>query len=275
MPQNPLQQYFRQPKIFIKIPSMGVYNEAGSINGNPESLPVFGMTGMDEILMKTPDALFTGESTVRVVQSCCPSIVNAWLVTNLDIDTVLTAIRIASFGEHMTIKHVCKKCATDNEYDIDLTKFIEHFSTRTYDPKIVVKNLVIKIRPLNYKQMTEFNIANYGLQKRLYQLDTIENEDERQKALSEIYSELGTLQNAVLVEGIDQVEISDKIVTERAFIKEWIENCDRDMVEAIRKQIDQNNAEWRMPPNKVKCSNCEAEDEFTIDIDQASFFAVA
>jgi hypothetical protein len=53
MANNPLQQYFRQPKIFINLPSQGVYNKPGSIQGEVSNMPVFGMTGMDEILMKT------------------------------------------------------------------------------------------------------------------------------------------------------------------------------------------------------------------------------
>ena len=76
MSNNPLQQYFRQPKVFITLPSHGVYNKPGTITGSFENMPIFGMTGMDEILLKTPDALLTGESTVKVIQSCCPNIVD-------------------------------------------------------------------------------------------------------------------------------------------------------------------------------------------------------
>ena len=57
MAQNPLQQYFRQPKIFIGLPSKGIFNKVGSVQGDVTHMPVFGMTGMDEILLKTPDAL--------------------------------------------------------------------------------------------------------------------------------------------------------------------------------------------------------------------------
>ena len=66
MAQNPLQNYFRQPKVFLRLPSMGIYNKPEAIQGNVESIPVYGMTGMDEIILKTPDALISGESTVKV-----------------------------------------------------------------------------------------------------------------------------------------------------------------------------------------------------------------
>jgi len=59
MATNPLQQYFRQPKIYIKLPSGGVFNKLGSLQGDVTNMPVYGMTGMDEIIMKTPDALMS------------------------------------------------------------------------------------------------------------------------------------------------------------------------------------------------------------------------
>jgi len=70
MVQNPLQQYFRQPKIWVGLPSNGVYSESGTFDGDVSNMPIFGMTGMDEIILKTPDALITGESTIKIIQSC-------------------------------------------------------------------------------------------------------------------------------------------------------------------------------------------------------------
>ena len=110
MAQNPLQNYFRQPKVFLKLPSMGIYNKPEAIQGNVENIPVYGMTGMDEIILKTPDALISGESTVKVIQSCCPTIVDAWDVSNLDIDALLVAVRIATYGNTMNVSYTCKKC---------------------------------------------------------------------------------------------------------------------------------------------------------------------
>ena len=74
MAENPLKQYFRQPKIYITLPSKGVFYSPDDISGLFENIPIYGMTGMDEIILKTPDALMSGESTVKIVQSCCPTI---------------------------------------------------------------------------------------------------------------------------------------------------------------------------------------------------------
>ena len=106
MSGNPLQQYFRQPKIYIKLPTSGIYSPPGTVQGDINNLPVYGMSGMDEIIMKTPDALLTGESVVKIIQSCCPSITNAWALSSLDTEMILTAIRIATYGNKIGRAHV-------------------------------------------------------------------------------------------------------------------------------------------------------------------------
>jgi hypothetical protein len=275
MANNPLQQYFRQPKVFLSLPSNGIYNAEGAITGDPSNLPVFGMTGMDEILLKTPDALLTGESTVRVMQSCCPSITDAWNVSNLDVDALLVAIRIATYGNEMNITHICSSCTTDNTYDIDVSKFLDHFAQCKFDPTVVVNDLSIRIKPLNYKQVTEFNLENFTLQKRLFQISELPESDEKTKLLSELYNDLGILQNNVMLTGIEQVETPGGVVTEHAYIKEWIENSDKKIFDAVRKQVNINNEAWQLPDTVVKCEACGAENKITINLDQSSFFANA
>ena len=145
MAENPLKQFFRQPKVFVSLPSGGLFNKPGSLNGSPENIPVFGMTGMDEIIMKTPDALLSGESTVRVLQSCCPVIADGWDVSNLDIDALLVAIRIATYGNIMNVTHICPNCSADNNYEVDLSKYLEHFASCSFESEVITGNLTIRV----------------------------------------------------------------------------------------------------------------------------------
>lgn len=275
MANNPLQQYFRQPKVFITLPSHGVYNDPSDFNGSIENTPVFGMTSMDEILLKTPDALLTGESTVRVIQSCCPAVTDGWKVNNLDIDALLVAIRIATSGNTMTVTKKCPKCGTENEFDIGLNGFLDHFANCKFDNKVVVGDLTIKIRPLSYKKVTDFNLENFALQKKLYQAVSIENEEEKNLQLNEIYKEIGILQNKIYVATIEQVETPETVVTEREFIKEWVDNADKAVTTAIKQKVDENNEAWKLPDVPVKCDNCGADDALAISLDQSSFFGDA
>ena len=63
MSNNPLTQYFRQPAIYVKLPSNGQHYPEAALNmpANNE-LPVYPMTAIDEITYRTPDALFNGNA---------------------------------------------------------------------------------------------------------------------------------------------------------------------------------------------------------------------
>ena len=275
MAQNPLQQYFRQPKIFISLPSQGVYSKPGSIDGDVSNLPVYGMTGMDEIIIKTPDALLTGESTVKVIQSCCPSIKDPWGLSALDLDLVLSAIRIATYGKELGLSATCPACEEENDYDVDLTRMIDHFSKCKYDPRVVVGNLVITTQPLTYEQSTKFNVKNFELQQQIGQVDFIEDKEERQKKINELWTQLADVQRVIFAATIESVQTETDTVTERGFIDEWLLNCDKEVINTIRNHIDSNRQAWTMPKYKVSCMECKHEFDLAIDLDQASFFATA
>lgn len=272
MAQNPLQQYFRQPKIYISLPSHGAYNKPGSLDGDVNHMPVFGMTGMDEILMKTPDALLSGESITKIITSCCPGIKDANDVNNLDIELILTAIRIATYGNKLTVSQVCPKCSTENEYELDLNKLIDHYASCNYDNKVVLQDLIVMIRPLTYAQSTAFSLRNFQLQQKLKQVLELEENEERKSLLTDIFNDLAILQNDVFVAGIESVDTGNTVVTERSFITEWIENCDSKVIDDIKHQIQQNQSTWAAPAHAVICENCGEESAVTVDLDQASFF---
>ena len=83
---NPLQKYFRQPKIYLSLPSKGHWYPEGAIEMTENGeLPVYAMTAKDELAFKTPDALLNGQSVVDVVKSCVPTV----SYTHLTLPTIL------------------------------------------------------------------------------------------------------------------------------------------------------------------------------------------
>jgi hypothetical protein len=275
MSNNPLQKYFRQPKIFIQLPSMGVYYDHGMVDGDIQRIPVYGMTGMDEILAKTPDALLTGESTVRIIASCCPAITDPWSLSSLDLEVVLVAIRIATYGESITISKKCDSCNTENDYDINLSQVIDYFKTVKYDFNIKYKDLTIVLRPLTYKQSTDFAIKNFQLQQKFKQVSVVEDPSTQQGLLSGLYAEISSLQKEIYTFGIDCIENTDNKVTDKTFIKEFLDNCDKEVFDSIREKFNENNKKSSMQPVTVVCSNCNTSQEVTVSLDQSDFFEKA
>lgn len=275
MANNPLKKYFRQPKVYIDLPSKGIYNQPGTLSSDPTKLPIFGMTGMDEILFKTPDALLNGEATAKVIESCCPTIVDSWDLSLLDLDLVLVAIRIATHGNTMTVTHTCTSCQAVNDYDIELGNIVQHFANCEYDSKIVMKDITIKIHPLNYKQWTEFQLKNFAIQRRLAQTIGITDKDEQSKNIGLLFEQVSQVQTEMLFAQIEAVETQEGVVNQREFIREWLVNSDADVFEALRIQVDKNRTAWQIPKIDVDCTECNAKNQLAIEMDQSTFFGNA
>jgi hypothetical protein len=275
MGSNPLAQYFRQPKIYINLPSGGAYNPPGAVQGDSTNIAVQGMTGMDEIILKTPDALFSGEASVKVIQSCCPSVKNAWELPVIDTDMLFVALRIATYGNSMTVHHQCIKCDELNEYSLDLNNVVEHFDNCRYDNTVYVDDLTIKIKPLSYRQQTTYNTQIYDLQKKVRQAQDITDQEEQQKILNALWEDLAKIQLAVNINTVDSVQTPTVNVSEREHIAEWLTNADKATISKINEKIDANRAVWAIPRFPITCTNekCKAEDSVAIELDNSTFFA--
>ncbi len=272
MANNPLQKYFRQPKISVSLPSKGLFYERGVLAGDYNNVPIFAMTGMDEIIFKTPDALFNGEAVTKVVESCCPYISDAKKVPSLDIDTLMIAIRIATFGPKMTIEQTCKNCGEENQYEINLSNLLDYFKDLTFITQVQVNSeLSLKIRPLSYEEMTAVATENFKLQKMLYQ--TIElPDDQKQTQMDQIYAQLAELQLELYLMTIEAVQIPGEQVTDKNMIREWLQNADREVYQQIKDKLESNKEVWSIPKQHVNCASCGTADDIQITMDQSNFF---
>ena len=101
---NPLAKYYRAPGPHVKIPSGGRFSEIDttmlSVNGE---IPVYPMTAADEILVKNPDALLNGFAVEELIKSCVPAVKNVRSLAAQDIDVLLLAIKLASYGDKMEV----------------------------------------------------------------------------------------------------------------------------------------------------------------------------
>ena len=272
MSENPLKKYFRQPKIYIDLPSKGAYSKPGTIMGEPVQMPVYAMTGMDEIVSKTPDALLSGESTIRIIESCVPNIVNAKEICALDLEFLMTAIRIATHGNTMEIRHTCSKCEEINDFEIDLGNIITRYKGLKYHNTVPAKEFTVRLKPLTFSEFTAFSMRNFAIQRTMFQLSSEEKPEENLPKLDELLKDLGKLQSDIMLAQIDGVEIAEGLVEEKEYIKEWLQNIDHSSFDSIRKQIEENRKEWAMPPVPVKCDSCGHDEEALLQMEPASFF---
>jgi hypothetical protein len=274
MSTNPLQQYFRQPAIYIRLPSGGKFYPTGALtetaNGEYGVLP---MTTMDEITYRTPDALFNGSATVSVIQSCVSNIRDAWHMPSVDVDTVLTAIRIASYGHDMDISTKCPACGTEAEYTVDLRRSLEQIAADDYTKPLALDHLQLYLRPMTYQQMNANSMAQFEDQKALQSLtDGAPDDEKKLSILSDTLKKITTVTTRALAENIDRIKTPDSEVSDQDHIREWLGNCDRNTFRTVRDQILERKRRSELQPLKITCGNCSHQYEQTYTLDMSNFF---
>ena len=270
---NPLTKYFRQPKIYLSLPSKGSFYPPGSIQGDPSKLPVFGMSAMDEILFKTPDGLFSGESTVQVIKSCIPSITNPWGIPSIDIDAILLGIRIATYGDTMPSSFTCSKCKEQNNFDLNLSRSLDYLSGLEYIESIIVGPLKVNFRPVNYKEITDANLKIYELRKLLTQKIEGKTESQQSTIINKSLAEIANVEVKTFIKGILSVETEEDTVEDTSFIEEWLSNSDKEFYDKIKEHLTEQKDKWSIQNHRVKCAECEHENTVRITLDNADFFA--
>jgi hypothetical protein len=274
---NPLSQYFRQPSIYIKLPSQGQNYPAGTLvmpaNGE---LPVYPMTAIDEITYRTPDALFNGQATVNVIQSCVPNIKDAWAVPSIDLDTILIAIRIASYGHDMEFATTCPACNDTTERSIDLRTMLDALRAPDYAAHVSHGDLSIYFRPLNYKNLNDNSALQYEQQKLLQVIpDSTISEADKMTALTQAFKSLTEITIRSLAISITAIKTPQALVSEPAHIEEFLKNCERDLFNQIRDHVLRLREQSELQPLKLECTACNHQYQQALTLDMASFFAPA
>jgi hypothetical protein len=277
MLNNPLKQYFRQPAIYVRLPSKGQFYPPGTINMPPTGeLPVLPMTAIDEITYRTPDALFNGQATVNVLSSCVPDIQDAWSTPAMDVDTLLIAIRIASYGHDMDFLTKCPKCAHECEHTVDLRTVLDRMRTPDYNQSIQAGDMEIFFRPMTYKNINDNNAMQYENQKLLQMLPDGEVPDaDKMSALGAALKRITDITVQALAQSISAVKTPHALVSEIEYIEELLKNCDRDLFNRIRTHIVELKSQAEMQAMKLTCPECQHEYEQAITLDMASFFELA
>lgn len=279
--QNPLQKYFRQPKLYIKLPSEGKFYPAGAFEQTETGeIPVYSMTAKDELAFKTPDALLNGQATVEVVQSCLPNIKNAWQMPSIDLDAALIAIRMATYGETLTITTKTPVTGEEKEFALDLRQLFDEFSNLVYDTEVVMADMVIHVRPLTYQEYTKAALKTFE-EQRIFNLvnnDSVSDEDKLQ-AFTNSFTKLTQLTVDMVTQGIAKIVIGEEEVTNKKHIDEFIKNADKEFFTAITQHLEIQKQKYSLKPLTAQATAEEIEQgvpttyQIPITFDQSNFFA--
>jgi len=279
---NPLEKYYRQPAIYIKLPSKGKYYPAEVFTPTETGeIPVLPMTAKDELAFKTPDAMINGQATVDVIKSCVPNLKDPWKMVNYDTDVVLLAIRIATYGENMDIGFRVPVVNDEQSHTLVLPELLEQLGRiEIEDETTTSKGFKIQIQPLDYKTLTKIQIARFEQQKMYGTIDSSGmTEEEKQSAFGKSFATLNMVNFSLLVDSIKSITTpGGDTVVDRAQIIEFCNKTDSRTINEIQDKLSELRLQAQMAPLKIKSTEeqikkgAPASFEVPVTFDNSNFF---
>lgn len=271
---NPLRQYFRRPSIYIKLPSGGQGYPAGSLElSETGELPVYPMTAIDEITVKTPDALFSGSAVTDLIKSCVPGIKDPWSMSSIDLDAILIAIRIATGNGKLELESECPSCEENSKYEVNLMAMLSSIKAGDYNSEMTLGDMQIKFKPLNYRQINEVNTIQFDIQRMFNSISDITDENEKTVKTKEAIIRITDATMVALAKTIEYIKIPSALVQEEAYIVDFLRNCDKSMFEEIKNHNLELKEKNSIKPIDIKCINCGHEYTQPFTLNMTDFFA--
>ena len=278
---NPLNKYFRQPAVYISLPSGGAYPPHVLTPSTSGEYGVMPMTAKDEIRFKTPDALMNGEGVVEVIQSCIPDIKDAWQVKAHDLDTILIAIRIATYGETMDIKFTVPGSNEEAEHSLNLPALLENIRLKKIQNEFILDDgMKISVNPLTYRDMTKASLQTFQQTKMYNAIQSSEIEDEQKlKRFNDAFKSLTELNSSILLKNIAKITTPEGAeVTDPVQIKEFVEKANATLIKQIEDKLTVFRSQGAVEPVKLKATKEQIEKgapatyEVPVTFDSANFF---
>lgn len=264
---------FRKPALYFKLPSNGKYYPEGSLDMPPNNeLPIYPTTGLDEITVKTVDALFNGTAITEVIKSCVPSIKDPWEIPVIDLDPLLVTIKLASFGGSMDIETKCPKCDENSKFGLNLASILNTLKVGDYDSELEVNGLYVKYRPLKYKEFNQYNIQEFEFQKVLNTIATITDENIKERKNNDAVKASLEMQIDRMSTSIEYIKTPDVTVTDKEFIKEFLHGCSIDYFQRIKDHYFELKESTQTKPLEIKCISCGHEYEQPILLNYCEYF---
>ena len=278
---NPLNKYFRQASIYVKLPSGTDYPTDVVARSETGEIGIMPMTAKDEVRFKTPDALMNGQGVVDVIQSCVPDIKDAWQIKSYDLDTILVAIRIATYGETMEINFNVPGANESVAHTVNLPAILDEIQKTTVDTAFTLKDgLKITVQPLTYRDMTSTSLQTFQQQKMYSAIQDSELPDEdKTKRFNDAFKKLTELNSSILLKNMASITMTDgTVITDPAHIKEFVDNANATVIKEIETKLMDLRTQGAVKPLKLKASEeqikkgAPASYEVPVTFDTSNFF---
>ena len=257
---NPLLQKLRVIQgETIRLPSRGLLYEDGILDPNvvDGEVRVSPMTIRDEILMRSPDALLSGEAVATVIARCAPQILQPLQLHYADLDFVFLALRKVSYGPELEISytHTCEH-AKSHSYVVNVDSKLRECTyldplmiEDQYNLHVPETDQIVRFKPIRTQDM----------------IDILAPQAEKELSTAEIEQEMIKLATTQIV-SVDGIE-------DRAQILEWAAAVPATVMRSIRVKLE-NMGQWGIGYKfSISCRDCGEPVTADVPLNAVSFFS--
>jgi len=253
---NPLLSRVRMPGSTFQLPSRGIFYNNGELRDDIEmgEVHVHPMSAFDEILMKSPDHLYSGEAVEKVFKRCIPGVLQPLNLLAKDIDFLLVCLRQVTFGDELEIKytHTCDN-PKSHSYIVKLSDFL--MSTKKLEPTSIGESYsltlpngqTVKLHPSKFTDILE-----------MYQ-----GTESDMDVSAEL--EMTTLVISSVISSVDDITNSEHI-------REWIKEIPAGWIHDLSEKIEKASDFGTDFTFHTTCKDCGEKIEIQTPVNPISFF---
>lgn len=280
MSQNPLQQFFRQPALYLTLPTKGKWYTPEIVEMTDENqIAVYPLSAINEIMLNTPDAMLNGQALENVIKDCAPSIKNAKRFMLPDLEALFVAIKSASNNGKMDYDRNCPSCNHENSYELQCQTLLD-LMTSINDDDLTIRfgdDLLVHVTPYDFEMRQIFMRREFEEEKLLRQLNSENVEiDELVKAgkMAESVERLSRITFSLVSRSIEKIIMlkTQTTVTNRDHINEWLMSISKQQADLVIESVDKINKVGVMKTMNVQCTSCGHTWEDALSFDPSSFF---
>ena len=275
---NPLISAYRKPSLYINLPSGGkYYNPQPKLSVDGE-LAVYAMTARDELITKTPDALFNGEATISLLESCCPDIPNPRQIPVNDLMVIMLGIRQASYGREIEVDLTCPECEHVNRVGIDSQNIIDKAMLKNPINNRIQLNegFIVALKPYNLEDRNTLQIQQIKQVKMIEGLQDPNMDDQsRQDLFGRTFIEMAELTVDLITNCVDSVQApgsDSEAISDKDMIREWLKSITSADYEIIKNKVEDLSADGIENKFNISCQNCDNKWETEVELDITNFF---
>ena len=296
---NPLIEDLSFPPISICLPTSGHWYADGVVDpiADPLDLEIKPIGILAEQNYRDPWLLASGKAIPRLIREVCPAILQPEELAEIDIEAILLATRLASYGDMLKLTHKCQYknvdsegdgeiCGEENDLDLNIQEFITRYDQiKNFEDYMVELKAVahkVYLRPTPYKQSIQVLRQAVKAEQTFKLFEDISAEDfvmDADKIGS--YTQLADLTSDVtvnsLVESIHYVTtVKGEKVYDKSTIREWLLAMPTTETKLIVNKINELALPLRQRSEvKYNCHACGFENKFLLELDPQRLFMQA